>query len=471
MPCLRARRRACCRPRATQRLTPARRVESRSVCASRVLPRLPHETGMNNSSKHLILFASWLAACSPSSGEAVAPQAQGTAGFGMSGGLVPPSSAGLIVPVAGTMSQSSAATSRPGTGIGTGTNTGTMAGAAGTPASRPGAGAAGSRAPWAGGSFPGGMLPGGALPMGMAPVGAAGGGAPAGMAGAAGGGGVITAEPSATGDRATPEGVCARWKADRADIGEGTWTGDVAACDPGDMDPMARAAALRVLNLYRWLADLPEITSDPTKDKEAQACALLMRANNSLSHMPPPDWMCYMDEGAKAAGRCNISSGPAVSSVDGYMVDPGNDTTIGHRRWILSNSIGPTGIGGTDRASCLMTTGNMRVGKAWQAWPAPGVIPIQAMQQGFSRWVTSIDSTGWTVQSDTVNLGSAQVTVMSDGMMMPVTVTQLQPGYGSRYALRFNPMGWMTTPGKTYSVTVSGASQPIQYDVQVIDCQ
>lgn len=237
------------------------------------------------------------------------------------------------------------------------------------------------------------------------------------------------------------------------------------------MAPEGRANALRVLNLYRWLADMPALTTDATKDQQAQACSLLMHANNTLSHTPPMTWTCYNDEGAKAAGRCNISSGPAVSSVDGYMVDPGNDTTIGHRRWLLSNSIGPTGLGSTAQYSCLMTTGTMRVGKPWMAWPAPGVIPLQALQQGFGQWVSKVDNTGWSIQSDTIDLASAQVTVSSEGMALPVTVTQLLPGYGSRYALRFNPMGWSTTAGKTYSISVTGASQPIQYDVQIADCK
>jgi hypothetical protein len=330
--------------------------------------------------------------------------------------------------------------------------------------------AAGSGAGFPGaGSFPG-AGPGASVPgAGAMMTPPTGGPATAGAAGS--GPGTVMVEPSATGDRATPEGVCARWKADRADLSEGTWTGNAMSCDVGDMDPNARAAALRSLNVYRWLADLPTMTTDPQKDMDAQACALLQRANNSLSHTPPSSWMCYMDAGAKAAGRCNISSGPAVSSVDGYMLDPGNETTIGHRRWILSNSMGPTGIGGTDRHSCLMTTGNMRVGKAWQAWPAPGVIPIQAMQSGFGQWVQSIDSTGWTVQSDTVDLNSATVTVTSGGMALPVTVTQLMPGYGSRFAFRFNPMGWKTEAGKTYTVEVGGAPMPIKYDVQVVDCK
>ena len=273
------------------------------------------------------------------------------------------------------------------------------------------------------------------------------------------------------GDRATPEGVCARWKGDRANLSEGMWSGNVMGCMAGDMAPEARETTLRVFNLYRWLADMPAITHDPTMDKQAQACALLMRANNNLNHTPPADWTCYNDEGAKAAGRCNISSGPSVGSVDGYMVDPGNPTTIGHRRWILSNSIGPTGIGGTDRHSCLMTMGSMKVGKPWMAWPSPGIIPIQALQQGVGMWSSKVDMTGWTVQSDSINLANAVVTVTSDGMMLPVTVTQLSGGYGSRYAFRFNPMGWSTTPGKTYSISVTGSAKPIMYDVTIVDCK
>jgi len=236
----------------------------------------------------------WLTACAPDSSQTSAPQSLRPTGIGASStaGTVASTSAAPVIPIAGSMSR---AASMPGTMRTMPTMP--MLGSAGTAATTPAAGAAGGRAPWSNGAFPTGMFPGGANPMGMAPAGAAGTG-PAATPASAGSGGVVTAAPSAMGDRATPEGVCARWKADRADIGEGMWSGDATTCEVGDMDPMARAAALRVLNLYRWLADLPEITSDPTKDKQAQACALLMRANNSLSHMPPPDWMCYMAEGA-----------------------------------------------------------------------------------------------------------------------------------------------------------------------------
>ena len=41
---------------------------------------------------------------------------------------------------------------------------------------------------------------------------------------------------------------------------------------------------------------------------------------------------------------------------------------------------------------------------------------------------------------------------------------------GSRYAIRFNPMGWTTQAGKTYSVAVTGVTPAINNDVQVVAC-
>jgi hypothetical protein len=308
-----------------------------------------------------------------------------------------------------------------------------------------GSGAAGSGDPGAAGSGP------------------AGSGDP-GQAGSGGGGATGTGGTAGAGAAE----VCARWKADRADLSEGTWTGDVASCTVGDMGATARANALRLVNLYRWLAALPPVVTDPVKDAQDQACALMMRANNMISHSPETTWTCYTEDGATAAGSSNVSGGRAVGSVDAYMIDNGNATTIGHRRWILSNSLGPIGIGGTDRASCMWTlNGTGRAGKPWMAWPAAGIIPLQAVTRSGNN---STDTTGWTVQSDNINLAGAQVTVTVDGAAQPVTVTQLSANYGSRYAIRFNPMGWTTQAGRTYTVAVTNIPTDINYTVQIVDC-
>lgn len=271
------------------------------------------------------------------------------------------------------------------------------------------------------------------------------------------------------GDR-SPTATCARWKADTANLSEGTWSGSVDACTVGDISAEGRANALRMVNLMRWLADLPAVTTDDASNQQAQACALMMTANDELSHSPPMSWDCYSAAGAMGAGSGNISSAPGVESVLSYMVDPGNPTTLGHRRWILSNALGPIGLGsaGSGGASCMRVFGGKgKANKDWMAWPPPGAFPMQAYKDRYNR---VLDDTGWSIQSD-LDLSNAQVTITSGGQDRPVKVTELDPNYGSEQAISIIPDGWKAGAGNTYSVSVTGGEVPINYDVQIVDCQ
>lgn len=261
--------------------------------------------------------------------------------------------------------------------------------------------------------------------------------------------------------------VCQRWRDDRMDRDEGTWTGDVASCEPGD-NPTNRVNALKILNLYRFLADLPAVTTDASRDARAQACALMMLANGRLSHNPTPDWTCHTPEGAQAAGASNISSRRGVAAVDSYMVDSGNATTLGHRRWILSPRIGPVGLGSASSYSCMWVTGgSMNVSRDWVAWPPEGPFPIDAF--GPSSAITTHD-TGWSIQSDTIDLTEAQITVTRDGQPLSVSTTVLERGYGSTTAVRFNPQGWQPEAGRSYRVFVENVTPSFTYVVEVVEC-
>src|SRR6185312_10958012 len=171
---------------------------------------------MNNSLRSLITVSILLAACGGGSGTGSMP---GNATGAFAGAGLPPAAGtdgALIVPMSMVIPK------KPATPIVTTTAP---------------AGAAGGRAPGQGGQgFPGtGMTgnmgaPGATGAPGFPGSGAAGGGAATpgmmSMAAAGSGAGAVTAAPSADGDRMTPEGVCARWKADRTDLSEGKWTGD-----------------------------------------------------------------------------------------------------------------------------------------------------------------------------------------------------------------------------------------------------
>lgn len=264
--------------------------------------------------------------------------------------------------------------------------------------------------------------------------------------------------------------LCARWNGDRADLAEGSWSGDVDACNKGALGQEGHDNALRLINLYRFIADLPPVGEDAARSDRAQACALMMHANGALNHSPPMSWKCWSAEGTEAAGKSNISGTPGVLGIDLYMVDPGNDTTIGHRRWILSNSLGGVGLGSTSQSSCLWVIGgDGDAGKPWTAWPPPGLVPYQAMHVPSIGW-SDVDKTGWSLQSDGIELGGAAVSVQESGVDRPVAVNPLGSGYGSTHAIRFVPQGWAVEPGKTYDVTVTGASEPIAYSVTIVDC-
>jgi hypothetical protein len=283
----------------------------------------------------------------------------------------------------------------------------------------------------------------------MTSSGGASGGTPS--AGAGGGAG--------SSDRAQEE--CQRWSGDRADMSEGTWSGDVASCDPGDLSAPGRDNALKLVNLYRFLAGMPAVAMDDSFNQLAQECALLQSANNDLSHDPPTTWNCYTQEAADAASHSSISSGKGVRSIDGYMSDGGaNADTMGHRRWIFANYIGPVGFGSATSSCFYQPAGSMNAKLTFVAWPPPGPVPLAALT------TTKADTAGWTIQSDSVDLSTATVTVTDAGEDRPVTQSTLPGGYGSRYALRIVPTGWTSEAGHSYVVTASTVS----YTIDVVDC-
>ncbi len=261
--------------------------------------------------------------------------------------------------------------------------------------------------------------------------------------------------------------MCNRWKADRQSLSEGAWSGSVSACNAGDVAAPGRENALKLVNLYRWMVGLPAVTTDGSRNSQAQACALMMHANGTLSHSPPSSWTCYSSDGANAAGKSNIATTAGVQAVDLYIADPGNQTTMGHRRWILSNGLGPIGLGSTSGYSCMWVIGGSGGGNnPWTAFPPPGPVPIDLFDVSWA----SIDSTGWTIQSDSINLSGAQVSITDGGTNRPVNVVTLQGGYGSSHAINLIPQGWQAQAGHTYQVNVTGIAQPISYAVEVVNC-
>jgi hypothetical protein len=109
--------------------------------------------------------------------------------------------------------------------------------------------------------------------------------------------------------------------------------------------------------------------------------------------------------------------------------------------------------------------GSNNLGVPWVAYPPPGPFPLEATTLGW----TNLDMTGWSIQSDTIDLTNAQVQVTRDDESLPMTIHPLGGGYGSSFAISMIPVGWAIGVGD-YHVVVSGVAEPIEYDVQVVSC-
>jgi uncharacterized protein YkwD len=283
--------------------------------------------------------------------------------------------------------------------------------------------------------------------------------------------------------------VCHRWTCDRDVKTAVPWNGEAARCSAGSLDEATRARALRLVNTYRFLAGVPEVKTEPRWEQAAQECALLAHANNKLSHEPPPQWSCWTDLAAKASAASLVANRSAAVAVDAYIEDPGNETTMVHRRWLLGTDLQRVAFGSTSKFSCITVDGRTFAGPLltsdddtnsaskptrkkssssdapFVAWPPVGLVPIEALR------TTKVDTLGWTVQSSKLELDRATVEVSVGGVAKKVTVSSLKAGQGSGSAIRFVPDGWSIEAGRKYDVRVTrGKDVSLAFTVEPVDC-
>ena len=270
--------------------------------------------------------------------------------------------------------------------------------------------------------------------------------------------------------RDDPASVCAVWAYERDRVRDGAWSGSADACATGD-NPVSRQEALDRINLMRWLAWMPsDVVTDDSRDLAAQQCAVMMDAQGALDHYPGASWSCRTDRGSEAAAQSVLASAPAAAAIDLFLIDAGNADTLGHRRWLLSNELAVAGIGSTEAYSCVwVTDGGGSVARDWIAWPPPGPFPAEALTPS-PYTAVGLNETGWTVQSDTLDLTGAKVEVWEDGTYMPVFEWTLAPLFGSVSAVAFRPEGWTPRAGSRISVLVTAGAEQIWYEVDLLGC-
>ncbi len=266
--------------------------------------------------------------------------------------------------------------------------------------------------------------------------------------------------------------VCDAWKAGNLTTTSTPFTKTSATCDPGVLSRAGLDDTLTHLNMHRWLVGLGPVSDDATLDDQDQKCAVMSAWNppGPQAHNPPPTSACYTSIGAGGAGSSNIAWGPGSpqGAIDQWLVDNGNETTMGHRRWLLNPTLDPIGMGyyegGTSfgSAACIgvFSGGNTGPHPTLYSLPSAGFAPIEVTQ-----WIWSIHGSGLRTQ----NL-AATVTRASDGANLAVTVLVMPDGYGEP-AITLDRQAWQPAVGETYRVHVTATGMAdVDYEVTAVSC-
>jgi hypothetical protein len=263
--------------------------------------------------------------------------------------------------------------------------------------------------------------------------------------------------------------------------------GNPAAGVAGDTSAAFKNAVLTRLNFMRAMAGVTSLVGlDAVRNAKNQHAALMMYANQQLSHTPPTSWLRYTTEGAEAAGKSNlcVTAIADVGCIEAYMDDFGfNNNVVGHRRWILYPQTQKSGTGDVpDGLRVWNALWAVEDSTVWNprpatrdefvAWPPKGYVPYQLV---YNRW---------SFHHVNANFSGATVSVTRDGVQVPVSVeTRGVPGGAPESAIVFlldnRQANGPSTPTKpvtdaVYSVTiagviVNGASRTFTYPVIVFD--
>jgi hypothetical protein len=271
--------------------------------------------------------------------------------------------------------------------------------------------------------------------------------------------------------------VCRRWREGHVENAAVKYTPGPTMCDPGSMPRDAVDDALVRINMFRWMVGLGPVSDQDGANATAQSCAVLeSRAGwpgpgNPDPHHPAMSVACYSPQGAAGAGSSNISwgTGSAADAIDNFMIDNGNESTLGHRRWIMNPPLGPVGVGFYSDAMCLGVFGMSGGGAAldFHAYPPPGPIP-DAIANGYWSF------TGH--RASPTSMTTVTMTRVPDGATATLRRLNLAGGYGGGTTIGWRVESPRLSAGETWRVSLSnvrnamGVEAPLEYTVRVASC-
>lgn len=252
------------------------------------------------------------------------------------------------------------------------------------------------------------------------------------------------------------------------------WTGNRTTCAAGTVAAGVSEKVLQRINYYRKLVGLPaKCTHDAALAVFAQKAALIMQANNTLTHTPTNTWACYSSDGNTGARNSNLAMGVVASdAIDAFMIDNGSgNEAAGHRRWLLFSRAKTFGHGSTTAFSAIYCVHNASNSASaatempeFVAYPPKGNI-VQDLFRGNMRWSFGIPN---------ADFNAATVTIKTEtGTSIIVKKEIIQPGYGDNTLVFIPSIATLPLKDTKYSVTVGGvkmgtSTKTYTYDVNWI---
>jgi len=262
-------------------------------------------------------------------------------------------------------------------------------------------------------------------------------------------------------------------------------TADVADCFPGTNSPLFQAAVLRRINWFRAMAGVPaSVVFNPIYNSNAQAVAVMISSSGQLNHNPPTNWPCYSSAGAAGAGGNQAGGFNGADAITGYIWDfGGNNSEVGHRRWILFPSEQIMGTGDVPATNSYIAGNSTYVfdssindprpptRQPYVSWPPEGFVPYQ------------ITYPYWSFALSNADLSAATVTMTSNGAPVSLAIQPYATGYGEN-TIVWVPMGLdancectafpFSGADTVYGITVSnivvgGSNVSFSYHVTVFD--
>ena len=264
------------------------------------------------------------------------------------------------------------------------------------------------------------------------------------------------------------------------------WNGNVGTGNAGSTATLFKDAVYLRVDYFRAMAGVPAgIVNNANFSSDAQKAALMMSSNNQLSHTPPSSWINYSAAGANAAANSNLFLGAmGALSVSGYMEDGGsNNTSAGHRRWILypqSTQMGTGDIPATGSfmaANALWVIDNSTISQARPAvrdtfvtWPPKGYVPYTLI---YPRWSFSYPG---------ADFSGANVSMTRNGSTLAVQKEAISTGIGENTLVfipeNLDPNNWAgpvrpatdtTTNVIINNVFFGGSAHSFSYNVTAFD--